>query len=746
MGDESNVGVYRKTLHAYRDDGNLAGFPRTLGPGSDAGRLVAGAGGETSPRMADLDGDDRLDLVLPNSSGEVEVLRADGSRLPSWNGGRPVRTGLYEQGSRHGTGGMGGDPPHEVPRTPAIGDVTGDGEPEVVLTAGERLYAWHRDGTPVAGFPQRVDPVLSRPCQDPAVSVCFDEDERFLTEERPFKRGFLGSPALADLDEDGKLDIVAGALDQHVYAWRGTGAAVPGFPARVDSEEESNGSEIANSPAIADLDGDGDPEIVIATNEVVGAANDGFNPQDLLNLFLGNATGTNPTYALHGDGKPVDGWPVQTGVASGDVLPLVIPGHDAAAGDLDPARKGDEVAVSAGTGLGARIVAGNGEPIRQLTPTPAPGASLTDLSAQINLADYPSIGRLSDAAGPSVIKGGLSALGAANLVAVNQNLPFNHSVQAWNPANGQYRPRFPVATDDFQLLSQPTIAKVGGPGGGRQALVGTGLYQLHAYGEDTTEPEGWPKFAGGWLFATPAVGDLDGDGKLDVATATREGFGFVWRTDVPACSASGTTTNNEWWTFHHDEHGTANHGADARPPSRPGALTARRDGSDARISFDGAGDDLGCGEAARYEVAGSDSPMRSGAAFGAARRLESSSAGAARSTRSGPRARAAGPVTITAKAGAGFTHLAVRAVDDAGNVSYVRTTRVRAARSDPDRDGRRRDGGARDGGDDPDRRGGDADSGGLPFTGLLLALLVAAGLVLLASGLALRRRLRERAG
>ena len=37
-------------------------------------------------------------------------------------------------------------------------------------------------------------------------------------------------------------------------------------------------------------------------------------------------------------------------------------------------------------------------------------------------------------------------------------------------------------------------------GGERHVLYGTGLYQLHAYGLDGSEPAGWPKFVGGWLF------------------------------------------------------------------------------------------------------------------------------------------------------------------------------------------------------------------------------------------------------
>ena len=55
------------------------------------------------------------------------------------------------------------DPPREVLRTPAIGDIDGDMEPEIVDSGGEHVYAWEADGSTVSGFPVRIDPSLSRP-------------------------------------------------------------------------------------------------------------------------------------------------------------------------------------------------------------------------------------------------------------------------------------------------------------------------------------------------------------------------------------------------------------------------------------------------------------------------------------------------------------------------------------------------------------------------------------------------------
>ncbi len=498
-----------------------------------------------------------------------------------------------------------GGPPRESLRTPAIGDIDGDREPEIVASAGEHVYAWNEDGTPVAGFPVGVDRGLSEPCKEGVPKPCFNAGDRAITSANHIKRGIFGSVALADLDGDGALDITVGAMDQHVYAWDGSGHALDGFPAKVASDG-ADGAEIVNSPAIAQLDGTGPPEIVIATNEVIpGDPAFPTSPFDIFSAALGSTTGSNPVYALHGDGTPVDGWPVKVGVAAGDLLPLVLPGHDAAV--LDSNGDGsDEVSVSAGTSLaaggGVRLVDGDGSTVTSYENA-APDSP--DPTMVLNLADYASVGDITGA-GPDVIKGGLTLNGAANLLAVNQNLPFSHVVQAWDPTTGTQVPGFPRATDDYQLVSQPAIARVGGSGPGHQALYGTGLYQLHAYGTGGLEPAGWPKFTGGWTQATPSVGDVDGDGRLDISAVTREGWSFLWKTNVDACDDS----NDEWWTFHHDEFGSANYGTDSRPPGTPGSLAAkRRAGGAFRLRWRAPGDDWMCGTADRYEVRLSPDPI-----------------------------------------------------------------------------------------------------------------------------------------
>jgi hypothetical protein len=629
-GNPGNFGRYRKTLFAYSDDANLPGWPKPIGTGSDANDFVTGSGGEVSPRLFDVDGDNELDVILATTSGELRVLDSDGTPLNSFNGGNPVTTTRYAIEEDHPGAVPGAVPtPRQSPRVPAIGDIDGDQEVEIVMNAGEHVLAWDLNGDPVPNFEGQpgdaaIDRDLSEPCLGgEGAKPCFAPGQRRITSSNHIKRGMFGSVALADLDCDDELDIVSGSMDQHLYAWDGdTGDFLPGFPRKLQSPD-ADGAEIVTTPAIAELDGrDCDatgtapkgPEVVIATNEVQGGdpgPEDFGNLLGLLNVILANATGQNPVYAVRGDGSSVPGWPITVGVAAGDLLPLVLPGHDAAVLDADGGQPGgdtaDEVSVSAATSVqpgGTRLVNGNGAEIRSYANAVMAGP---DNGPILNLADYQSVGDILGAGTPAVLKGGLTVNGAANLLAVNQNLPFSHAQQAWDATTGAALPGYPLATDDFQLLSQASIARVGDLAGpSRQVLVGTGLYNLHAYGPGGLEPPGWPKFTGGWQQATPAIGDADGDGDLDVTTVTREGWSFLWDSDpnegnggIDACDDS----NDEWWSFHHDEHSSNNYGHDGRPPGRPQNLSAsfNADGG-IQVEWTAPGDDWSCGEANVFQV------------------------------------------------------------------------------------------------------------------------------------------------
>jgi hypothetical protein len=89
-------------------------------------------------------------------------------------------------------------------------------------------------------------------------------------------------------------------------------------------------------------------------------------------------------------------------------------------------------------------------------------------------------------------------------------------------------PSYPRRMEDLTLLAAPFAADVDGDGS-QEILLGSGGYLLHAFKKVGGEAEGFPKFTGGWVFTSPAVGDLDGDGEKELVSVTREGYLFAWR-------------------------------------------------------------------------------------------------------------------------------------------------------------------------------------------------------------------------
>ena len=67
---------------------------------------------------------------------------------------------------------------------------------------------------------------------------------------------FECSPVVGDIDGDGEPEVVVGCTDNYIYAWHIDGSRVNGWPRYVIHE-------VYSTPAICDIDGDGDVEVVV---------------------------------------------------------------------------------------------------------------------------------------------------------------------------------------------------------------------------------------------------------------------------------------------------------------------------------------------------------------------------------------------------------------------------------------------------------------------------------------------------
>ena len=143
--------------------------------------------------------------------------------------------------------------------SPAIGDINGDGRYEAVVGMGNN---WHIECN------TRGNRMCSRNDGSDHTKVwAFHLDDGSDVPGWPVTTSgtVLASPALGDIDGDGKPEVVVGSFDRMVYAWNGDGSilwsTIPQFPHSALSTGRATGH-----PIIADIDGDGDQDVALGTD------------------------------------------------------------------------------------------------------------------------------------------------------------------------------------------------------------------------------------------------------------------------------------------------------------------------------------------------------------------------------------------------------------------------------------------------------------------------------------------------
>ncbi len=185
-------------------------------------------------------------------------------------------------------------------------------------------------------------------------------------------------------------------------------------------------------------------------------------------------------------------------------------------------------------------------------------------------------------------------------------------------------------------------------------IVATDSAAVHAFNGLNGKPlAGWPKWTGGFALTAPAVGDLTGSGKVDVAVTTREGYLHVYATPGRA------SANHEAWHAHQNDRNTGLYGEDTRPPSAINNLTVAHSAKGDTLEFTAVGDDWKSGRAASYQIFAASAPITQGNVAAATPITPIKSVK--------PKAAGAHEAILVTPI-SGLTFYAVRAIDKAGNI------------------------------------------------------------------------------
>jgi Ca2+-binding RTX toxin-like protein len=464
-------------------------------------------GAESAPALGDLDGDGDLDLVVGGSDGTVRYFRNDEGSFTPLNGpgNNPfngIDVGIYSK--------------------PALADIDDDGDLDLVVgdsDTGTLFYFENNAG----GFTERTG------AANPFDSVSI---------------GYDAAPAFGDVDGDGDLDLVVGAYNGFLNYFRNDGGTYVAVTAPDENPfHDIFDPDVYSAPALADLDGDGDVDLVLGGLEGIfryyrndgGAFTQGSTDHPLAGFDIGSDS--KPTFGdLDGDGDldlvagefdgnlnyfrndlPVGVQVVVNVTAENDtpVLTGLRPAVTFAENTVNAAPQRLDASVSftdadnnfdGGTLTVAGLLAEDTVSIRnQGTSTGQIGFNATTGAVTFGGTQ---IGTATGGKGGTLTVTFTAAATAATIEALIENLTYansSHTPTASRTLTITVTDADDAATGDF---ARPTFTH----------LVGAGLNPFHGIDADF-EP-------------APALGDIDGDGDLDLVMGVSYGTLRYFRNDA----------------------------------------------------------------------------------------------------------------------------------------------------------------------------------------------------------------------
>jgi signal transduction histidine kinase len=313
-----------------------------------------------APLLADVDGNGAYEIFACSSDGYVHAWRTEGSRLPGW----PVAVGVVPgsapilhrapggeggsilmvcfDGSVH-LFGLDGDEQPGWPRktgerpasrsfmapSVASADLDGDSSPEILYISWDqaKLYAWNSVGESLPGFPRvlgqsGIGVVVEPGSRSPRIACTTESElvvlnaggETLLRLPTPDKDDWFQSGAafLSTASPAGQAPdiIAAGTRGGSVCLWDNDGRPRPGWPIQLGGfiygiSEQRESFAVQDAPCAWDVDGDGDPEILVCSYDqhLYCFELDGFGVPGWP-LTLGDAVFSQPAFAqLDGAGR-----------------------------------------------------------------------------------------------------------------------------------------------------------------------------------------------------------------------------------------------------------------------------------------------------------------------------------------------------------------------------------------------------------------------------------------------------------